>query len=373
MALRITDIAFRDFRSYERFDLHDIGMLTVFAGPNAVGKTNIIEGIQLLTTLTTFRNAPIRDMVRHGCTAAALTARYTDEARRLDVKVTFSDHTKRCTLNDKAKRAADMKGLMPSVTFTPDDLDLVKGPMSIRRRNVDVLGSQLHRNYYLIQKDYEKVVRHKNHVLKEGADPALLASMNQMVVEVGSQLCCYRAALFEKLADPLSRIYNRIAQGRETLEAEYVPSWMLDDAGNAPVSSTPATFTRDEARAALADALERREFEEARRQRMLVGPQKDAVLFRIDGLNAATFGSQGQQRSIVLALKLAEAAVIEDMLEQRPVLLLDDVMSELDGARREALVSYIAQDVQTFITTANLQYFDSAMLSAADIRELSYK
>ena len=370
MTLRITDIAFRDFRSYERFELHDIGMLTVFAGPNAAGKTNIIEGIQLLTALATFRNAPIREMVRQGCETAVLDGRYADDARQLDVKVTLAEHAKRCTLNGKAKRAADLKGLMPSVTFTPDDLELVKGSMSKRRHSLDALGSQLHRNYYLIQKDYEKVVRHKNHLLKEGGDAALLASIDQMVVEVGSQLCCYRAALFEKLAVPLSRIYGEIAQGREALEAEYVPSWSLDDGGNAPVLAEPAKFTRAEARAALEEALARRGAEEMRRGRMLVGPQKDAVLFRIDGLNAESFGSQGQQRSIVLAWKLAEAAVIEEMLEQRPVLLLDDVMSELDGARREALVSYIARDVQTFITTANLQYFDGDMIAEAQVMRL---
>ncbi len=366
MALRITSLDLQRFRSYERFTLDDIGMLTVFSGPNAVGKTNIIEGIQLLTALTTFRNAPIRELVHHGNENALIAADYEGDGRELEVRLTLAEHAKRATLNGKAKRAADLKGLMPSVTFTPDDLDLVKGSMSKRRHELDVLGSQLHKNYHLIQKDYEKVVRHKNRLLKEAPDPLMLASIDQMVVEVGSQLCCYRAALFEKLAAPLQRIYGEIAQGREELQASYLPSWALEEEGAAP-------FTREEARAFLERDLVARSSEELRRGRALVGPQKDAIRFRIDGHDAEAFGSQGQQRSIVLAWKLAEAATIEEMLEQSPVLLLDDVMSELDGARREALVTYIARDVQTFITTANLAYFDPTMLKDARVVDLQGK
>lgn len=365
MTLRITDISFQRFRSYERFALDDVGMLTVFAGPNAVGKTNIIEGIQLLTALTSFRNAPIRELVHYGDEAASIAALYTGDGRNLEVKLNLAEHSKRAALNGKAKRAADLKGLMPSVTFTPDDLDLVKGSMSKRRHALDALGSQLHKSYYLVQRDYEKVVRHKNHLLKEAPDPLMLASIDEMVVEVGSQLCCFRAALFERLVEPLERIYGEIAQGREQLHAVYAPSWVSED-------DEPAPFTREQARTFLERNLARRREEEIRRGRALVGPQKDAIRLRIDGHDAASFGSQGQQRSIVLAWKLAEAATIEKMLEQSPVLLLDDVMSELDGARREALVTYIARDVQTFITTANLDYFDKDMLAKARVVELSY-
>lgn len=365
MTLRIERLGFQRFRSYERFSLDDIGMLTVFAGPNAVGKTNIIEGVQLLTALSSFRNAPIRELVFHGQDSALLTAEYAGDGRALEVKLVLAEHTKRAVLNGKSKRSADLKGIMPSVTFTPDDLDLVKGSMSKRRRALDLLGSQLHGNYHQIQKDYEKVVRHKNRLLKESSDPLMLASIDQMVVEVGSQLCCYRSALFEKLSMPLSRIYGEIAQGREQLEASYVPSWDVDSAAE------PRAFTREEAREALERELSVHAVEEARRQRAVVGPQADAIRFRIDGHDAGSFGSQGQQRSIVLAWKLAEAVTIEEMLDQPPVLLLDDVMSELDGARREALVSYIARDVQTFITTANIDYFDAAMLNAANVIELT--
>ena len=157
----------------------------------------------------------------------------------------------------------------------------------------------------------------------------------------------------------MASYYAEITDGHERLDAGFVPSWEEHD----PLSFATRTFGRDEAREALADALARRGGEERVRKRALVGPHAD-------GKNAALFGSQGQQRSVVLAFKLAEATLIQDILRQKPVLLLDDVMSELDAARRRALVAFISGDIQTFITTTNLAYFDDDLLGGARIVEL---
>lgn len=366
MTLRITGVSFRDFRSYEAFELRNVGMLSILVGPNAVGKTNVIEGIQLLTALTSFRHATIEQLIRHGRSAASLSADVSDGNRQLDVGLRMEGHVKRYQLNGKAKKPAELKGLVPSVTFTPDDLDLVKGSMSGRRQAVDSLGSQLNANYYLILKDYEKVIRHKNKLLKEEASPLLIDSIDEMLITCGAQLTCYRAALFEKLAPYMKQRYEQIAGTRERFEAWFAPSWESIDEKN------PQRFdvSRETSRERLAAALKEHRGEEVQRRRALVGPHVDQLVFTIDGLNATHYGSQGQQRSVVLAYKLAEAAVIEEMLDQKPILLLDDVMSELDGERREALVDYISDDVQTFITTANLAYFDRDMLSSADVVNL---
>lgn len=362
MALRITDITLRDFRSYEAEAFTGLAQLVVLVGPNAVGKTNAIEAVQLLTALTTFRHAPAAQLLRHGQSAAHLSCSATDGNRLIEVSLSIGE-TRRYQLNGKAKRPADLKGLLPSVTFTPDDLGLVKGPQSGRRRALDALGSQLNKNYYLIRRDYEKVLRHKNRLLKDQADEALVAALDEMVVTCGAQLTAYRAALFGKLAEAMAEAYGRISGG-EQLACRFIPSWAVG--AEVPVSA----LTRDEAKEQLARALEQRRGEERARARALVGPQGDAVGFSIDGMAADLYGSQGQQRSLVLAWKLAEAQVIDDMLGTKPVLLLDDVMSELDGARREALVDYIAGDVQAFVTTANLDYFDDRMRDAAQVIQL---
>lgn len=367
MTLSIEHIGFTNFRNYERFELNDIGALTLFVGPNAVGKTNIVEGIQLMTALSSFRHPLIDQVIKHGESYARAEARVTGDDRVLDIVMLLESHKRKYTLNGKARRPADLKGLIPSVSFTPDDLDLVKGSMSVRRAAIDALGSQLSPNYYLIKKDYEKVIRYKNRLLKEEAQVALIDSINETLVTCGAQLACYRAALFAKLAPEISHRYADIAQG-EKLQVTYVPSWMTSVSRETLCGV--ASFSRDEARDALTSALKARHGEELARRKSVVGPHSDEIGFYIEGKNAGNYGSQGQQRSIVLACKLAEASIIEDMLSQKPVLLLDDVMSELDEHRRHALVEFISGDMQTFITTANLAYFDDSLLKNASVVQL---
>lgn len=367
MTLSIEHIGFTNFRNYERFELNDIGALTLFVGPNAVGKTNIVEGIQLMTALSSFRHPLIDQVIKHGESYARAEAHVTGDDRVLDIVMLLESHKRKYTLNGKARRPADLKGLIPSVSFTPDDLDLVKGSMSVRRAAIDALGSQLSPNHYLIKKDYEKVIRYKNRLLKEEAQVALIDSINETLVTCGAQLACYRAALFAKLAPEISRRYADIAQG-EKLQVTYVPSWMAPVSRETPCGVT--SFSRDEARDALTSALKARRGEELARRKSVVGPHSDEIGFYIEGKNAGNYGSQGQQRSIVLACKLAEASIIEDMLSQKPVLLLDDVMSELDEHRRHALVEFISGDMQTFITTANLAYFDDSLLKNASVVQL---
>lgn len=366
MTLRLSEIKLRDFRSYESFELHDLGMLTVLVGPNAIGKTNVIEGIQLLTALTSFRHATIDQLVRRGASSALLAAQVGDGERLLDISLSMEGHARHYRLNGKAKRPSDLRGLVPSVTFTPDDLDLVKGPMSTRRHAMDVLGAQVNANYYQILKDYEKVVRHKNRLLKEEASDTLLAAIDEMLVTCGAQLTCYRHALAQRLRPYLKERYEAIASNRESFDLWYVPSWGKFDVDDL----REYAFDRNTARECLARAIEERRQEEKARHRAVVGPHADVLEYTIDGMPAGMYGSQGQQRSIVLSFKLAEAEVVEEISGQKPILLLDDVMSELDGTRREALVGYMSRDVQTFVTTANLAYFSDEMLDAARVVEL---
>ena len=187
MDLRIERIAFRNFRNYESFELAGLGPLTVLVGPNAVGKTNVVEGVQLLTALQSFRRPSLDQMVRQGAGFARLDADVTDGSRELALSLQVSEGKKRYLLNGKGKRTADLKGLVPSVTFTPDDLELAKGASAVKRAALDALGSQLSANHYVIKKDYEKVVRYKNRLLKDDAPPELVASVNETLVTCGAQ------------------------------------------------------------------------------------------------------------------------------------------------------------------------------------------
>lgn len=347
--LRITDIRLRNFRSYDELSLEGLGELTIFLGPNASGKTNAVEAVQLLTALVSFRNATAAELVKQGEQQARAEATVTDGNRLLEVGLHLQADpaSRHYALNGKRRAAKDLRGTLPSVTFTPDDLNLVKGSDRHRRRELDVLGSQLNANYFQLVRDYEKVLRQKNRLLKEEAPMPLLEAANEVFAKVGEQLTSYRAALFGRLVPHVATHYADISGSREKLGAEYMRSWEGES---------------------LADSIDLRI--EALRGRTLAGPHLDKVAFDVDGLDAHSFASQGQQRSIVLALKLAEAEVVEEMLGQLPVLLLDDVMSELDAMRREALVKDLLAGKQTFITTANIDYFDKSMLDRARIVEL---
>lgn len=376
--LRIAGIHLRNVRNYSRTDLNITGRLTIFVGPNAIGKTNIVEMVQLLTAGQSFRHARSADIIRSGADGGRSHIEVTDGNRYLELALALSKNSRTYSLNGKAKRVMDMRGIVPSVTFTPDDLDLMKGSPTTRRSALDALGVQLNKNYSMILKDFEKVLRHKNRLLKDG-DLVLLDAVNDLYITVAAKLQEYRGALFARLEPLIADHYARLANGEE-LRGTYKPSRSAgtnanplpedssdaDTGDDAPVVDTLASDIQSE----LARAVQARRADEIVAKRALVGPTHDRIDFTIDEMDAGRFASQGQQRSAVLAWKLAEADIIEEMLGTFPVLLLDDVMSELDAARRGALVAYLQRDTQAFITTANLDYFDDQMLEEAQIVHL---
>ncbi len=368
MALRVEHITLKNFRNYEGLELDTPKPLTILVGENAMGKTNLMEAIQLLTAFTSFRHAPASALIQQNKEWATITLEALGGNRQLTLETIIEPASRQYRLNGKPKRPADLRGLIPSVAFTPDDLELAKGAMGTRRHSLDALGAQLSAGYSQVVKDYEKVIRHKNKLLKEENDPVMVSALNELIITVGSQLQSFRASLFSKLAPHIETTYKRIASQKEELQASYIPQWAKGSSEE--WDREVSQLTREEIRQKLEEALQQQEAEEWRRRRALVGPQSDELVFTIEDREIGQFGSQGQQRSMVLAWKLAEAALIEEMKNEKPILLLDDVMSELDGSRREALVEYIEGGAQTFITTANLAYFSEAMTSQASIVSL---
>ncbi len=356
------------FRSYDAFELDSLGSLSIFVGQNAIGKTNIIEGIELMTSLSSFRHAPARHMVQWGYEKARLQTRLIgSDKRMIDITLELSDNHKTYQLNGKSVRTSSIRGTLPSVCFTPDDLELVKGSNQIKRLTLDTLGSQLSRNYHAVRKDYEKILKQKNHLLKDGTSAAFRASVDEVLTVIGANLSTRRYELASHLRPYLQTYYHAISGGSEDIDISYVPSWITWD------MDSPQTYSYDieEARDQLTQVISQGLVREEERHHALWGPHADMVAFFINGRNASQFASQGQQRSIVLAYKLAEAALIQDITGQQPVLLLDDVMSELDENRRTALVEFIEGDIQTFITTTNLDYFSPNLLNRADVIHLS--
>jgi DNA replication and repair protein RecF len=262
------------------------------------------------------------------------------------------------------RRVSDVAGLVPSVTFTPEDLDLVKGPSEKRRSALDDLGEQLSRAYAVVRRDYGRVIRQRNALLKDVCTPQDLAPWDEQLVTLGAKLLTHRARLYRRLRSHIRTIYADLADG-ESLDVVY-----LDKTG---VGSERWTedVPAEEVAGALRAALEKRAADERTRQVSLVGPHRDDLVFTIEGKDARAFGSQGQQRTIALSWKLAEVRVVEDVADREPVLLLDDVMSELDERRRHALTDVVRRHVQTIVTTTNLGYFEPALLERATVVELT--
>lgn len=373
--MRIQSISFADFRNYERLQLDGLGELTVFVGRNAIGKTNILEGVQLLTSASSFRHPQIAQLVREGRPGARIALEAGDGNRQISTALALEAGKRRYTVNGKPKQAADVRGLLPSVAFTPDDLQLAKKSSGVKRTALDDLGVQLTRNYYIVRRDFEKTVRYKNRLLRDDASQALIDSINETLVTCGAQLYCLRRALFARLVPHVARAYADLSHGNEPFEATYTPSWDRWDSPVRPSNAhdVPAGASGPsvpDARERMAKELQRFAAEERRRGRCLIGPHADEIAFTLDGRDASTFASQGQQRSIVLAWKLAEVQMVREVLGTAPVLLLDDVLSELDGHRREMLVSFVTEDVQTFITATDLDGFAPDLLHRAQVIHL---
>ena len=363
----IESISLSDFRNYERFHIEDFGKLTVFIGQNGVGKTNVLEALQLLTSASSFRHPQIINLVREGRKNGYATLKAGDGSRSLSIELMLEAGKRRYSVNGKAKSGADVRGRIPSVIFTPDDLQLVKGSSGAKRTALDDLGMQLTRNYYVVRRDYEKTVRFKNRLLRDEASRDLIESINETLITCGAQLFCLRAALFDRMVPIVSRVYAELSGGAEEFTALLRPSW---ERLSKSESSESPTENPAEIRERLALELERWHHEERRRGRALVGPHADEVLLMLEQRDASMYASQGQQRSIVLAWKMAEVETIRSILSVTPALLLDDVLSELDGSRREMLVRFVTEEVQTFVTATDLDGFAEELLDRAKVVKL---
>lgn len=357
MGLVVTDVALRDFRSFESLDLSLSPKVTVLVGANAVGKTNTVEAVQLLTSGASFRRPTPAQLVREGAESARIDARIVGDGRVIDHRCDVTPTGRRFSRNGKRVRAADMPETLVSVLFSPDDLALVKRGASMRRDELDFFGRQTSRGYARVLAEYQRAVEQRNRLLhEERPDLSLLEAWDASVALGGATLLSARLRLFSRLAEKVSAAYAAIAGGEE-LTCSYACTLGegLEDMG------------REELAEVFLSRLSAGREEDLRRQQTCVGPHRDDVTFLVGGRDARAFASQGQQRSVVLALKMAEVELAGEILGTQPMLLLDDVMSELDESRRAAVVRFVDGGIQTLITTTNLGYFSPELLEVAKV------
>ena len=376
MSLKIANISLFDFRSWHRLELEFDSDLVLIVGRNAAGKTNILEAIQMMTSLVSFKHPPLSQLIGHGAHAGSVRARAANASRSLDLRLDLKPGQRSYFLNGKKKTSADMRGIVPSVCFAPDHLEFSKGSSQVKRSAIDDLGAQISQSYQNVKKDYDKLVQNKNRLLKDDSyTRGMLDSIDEMLVNCGAQLMFYRINLFSNLMRYAQVNYGRISDARELLTATYRYSWnrleKTEDVLPYPNDSTDSIdVSRDDLREALACRLAAARPLELQRKRSMIGPHADEIRLFLDGSDVSDFASQGQQRSVVLAWKIAEVDQMEATFGSHPVLLLDDVMSELDGPRRRALLEFVDRGLQIFITATHCDYFDADFLEKATVIQL---
>ena len=393
MAILARTLHVRNFRNYDDYTLELDPGVTVLVGRNAQGKTNLVEALELATSGASFRKPSPAELVAEGEESCSIALRLEGDGRVVDLGCIVRDGKRSFSRNGKKCRAAGVRGVVPSVLFCPDDLDMIKRSASVRRAALDGFGVQLNEQYAQLLSTYERLVEQRNALLKERwCTREMLAAWNDSLAQAGASLLTHRLALLDRVRVRFVEAYARIAPGeRADITYEASVDAVLDGASG-EVAEGPAAADEDVAagdrsadgapadrsgvdrmaqvawwRERMLAALDAVFDDELRRGITLVGPHRDEIRFSIDGRDARAFASQGQQRSLVLAWKVAEVAVTRDILGRPPLLLLDDVMSELDAERREAFVRGIEDEVQTVITTTNLGYFSDAILDRAKV------
>jgi len=337
--MRLDRVWLTDVRSYAAAELALAPGLTALLGDNGQGKTNVLEAIAWLATLQSFRGAPTEALVRQGAERAVIRAEGEREGRAilLEAELVASGRNRVLVNRQPLKRAKELLGVLRVTVFAPDDLDLVKGGPAERRRYLDDALVASHPRYDALRAEVDKVLKQRNALLK-GAGGRLdesaaftLDVWDAKLVEAGGRLAEARQALLDRLAPVLSQTYDAVA--------------------NRPAEVT-ATYLADWASAGLEAALVASRRDDVRRGVSTVGPHRDDVDLRLAGLPSRTHASQGEQRSLALALRLAAHHVITDVTGSAPVLLLDDVFSELDPDRSDALLANLPPG-QTLLTSAS--------------------
>lgn len=351
----------RHFRNYQEQEIIFSAPKTILLGDNAQGKSNLLEAVELLSTLKSHRVSRDRDLVLAGETESKITAQLTRKHGSIDLALLLRDKGRRtATVNhENLKRQLDFLGILNAVEFSALDLDLVRGNPETRRHWIDSLLFQIEPVYAHVLHEYQRILKQRNSLLKQAehriVDLAELESWNHQLIITGTKVIRRRVRIIDRLA-PIAKIWHtKISKGTEQLAINYAPNILA-------IENTPASIYQ-----AFVDRLHLRRAAEQSLGNTLVGPHRDEIELTINHTPAKAYGSQGQQRTLVLALKLAELELIEQIVGEPPLLLLDDVLAELDLTRQNQLLSVIEDRFQTLITTTHLGAFDAKWLDSSQI------
>ena len=340
----LEELSLNNFRNYKELSATFHDGLNVFLGKNAQGKTNILESIYFLALTRSHRTRNDKDLLHFGEKTLAIHGLLHRTTSKLPLDIELTDRGRNTKINHlKQNRLSDYIGHMNVVLFAPEDIQLIKGSPALRRKFIDVELGQIKPIYLSDLSNYNHVLKQRNTYLKqaERVNEDFLSVLDQQLAEYGSKVIQHRIVFLDKLEHFAQIRHKDISNYLEELTLKYQSS----------ISLTSTSTIVDDFLTDLQKSRKRDLF----KKNTGVGPHRDDIEFYINGMNAH-FGSQGQHRSLVLSIKLAEIELMKEVTREYPILLLDDVMSELDNQRQVKLLETISDKIQTFITTTSLDH-----------------
>ena len=341
----------QNYRNLEQFDVDFDPNVNIFIGQNAQGKTNLLEAIYFLALTRSHRTSSDKELIAFGQDFANISGHIYKSQVDVSLRVLLSKKGKKVWINrvEQAKLSKYV-GQLNAILFSPEDLDLIKGAPSLRRRFMDQEFGQINAEYLYSAGKYKQVLQQKNNYLKQLAsgaahDTLFLDVLSDQLAGVAAEVIVRRFKFLHFLDNYAQNAYTSISSSNEKLKISYRPSVKditEDDDVETVYQKLLASFQKNKQMELL-------------KKTTLSGPHRDDIEFKLDGKDAHLYGSQGQQRTIALSVKLAEIQLVHHLTSEYPLLLLDDVMSELDHSRQSALLNYIHGKTQTFITTTDLE------------------
>lgn len=338
----INNVNICNFRNLREENIHLINGTNIFFGDNAQGKTNFIESVFLASMGKSFKFLKEKELILFGEKNAFVSVFYQKNGRMNENRVVLGEKKKLFVNKVPIPKRIDFIGKLNTVLFTPQELSIVKDGPYNRRKFMDLCISQMRIKYMHMLSLYNKAVEQKNKLLKDN-NTDLIDIWNEKIAQYGSTVIWYRISFVKRIKPVLSDIYKQIAGKEEFLKIAYISSVKADE-----------SETAEKIKQNFLEELYANKENEINNRCSLVGPHRDDILFYINGKNAKTFASQGQQRSIVLALKIMQTQLFFEETGEYPVLLLDDIASELDENRRNFLFDRI-KDKQVIITCTDAE------------------
>ena len=357
--MRIECLKLKNYRNYKKLDISLSPNLNIFIGNNAQGKSNILESIFVLALTKSYMNIKDQNLIKDGEDFARLKATFFDNSKKNDLEIIVTKNSKKVKINRmEVKKYSDYITRVKVLIFSPYNVNFVKDGPGVRRKSINIVISQFSNSYVSLLQNYNVILKKRNQFLKNVAylndyNRIYLNKLNDSFCSLAVDIVLERQLFIAKINKYLPSIFSEI-MGYDNLELSYI-------------TSVPIFDDKEKMNTQLMSKLSSSYDRERIYGATVLGPHRDDFEFRLDGKELSIYGSQGQIRAAILSLKLAELLIFKDKDGDYPILLLDDIFSELDVEKRNRLVKYILDDVQTIITTTDIDLIDSELVNKARV------